>query len=96
MFEQVWAIVRTVPVGRVTTYGRIARLLGNPQLSRAVGYAMHDAPPDVPCHRVVNREGRLSDAFQPLGRETHRFLLETEGVPFLPDGRVKLDGILWP
>ncbi len=95
MFAQVWALVRQVPPGRVTTYGDVARLLGNPRLSRAVGYAMHDAPGDVPCHRVVNREGGLSDAFQPMGKETHRILLEMEDVPFLMNGNVDLAACRW-
>lgn len=95
-FERIWALTRQVPFGRVTTYGRLARLAGNPRLSRVVGYAMHDAPDDVPCHRVVDRFGNLSDAFSPLGRDSHRLLLELEGVTFLPDGRVDLDRYFWP
>ena len=96
VFDEVYAAVRRVPRGRVTTYGRVARMLGNPRLSRAVGYALGAAPPDVPCHRVVSRTGGLSAAFSPLGRETHRLLLELEGVPFRPDGTVDLDRCLWP
>ena len=95
MFRKVWDIVRKVPPGRVTTYGAVAKLLGNPRLSRAMGYAMHDAPGDVPCHRVVNRFGGLSDAFSPMGKETHRLLLEMEGVPFREDGTVDLEKVFW-
>lgn len=94
-FEKIYALVRQVPFGRVTTYGQIARLLGNPRMSRVVGYAMHDAPDDVPCQRVVNRSGGLSDAFRPMGKESHRLLLELEGVPFLPDGSVDLARCMW-
>ena len=85
MFDRVYDIVRRIPFGKVTTYGDIARALGNPRLSRMVGYALHDAPKGVPCHRVVNRFGGLSDAFLPLGKETHRDLLYVESVPFLRD-----------
>ena len=91
LFEAIWALVRTVPAGSVTTYGDVARALGNPRLSRTVGFAMHDAPEDVPCQRVVNRFGVLSDAFSPLGKETHRLLLELEGIPFRLDGTVDLE-----
>ena len=94
-FSLVWALTRQIPPGRVATYGQLARWAGNPRLSRAVGYAMHSAPADVPCHRVVNRLGELSPAFSPMGRESHRLLLEMEGVAFLPDGRVDLDRCLW-
>ena len=79
-FDRVYNLVARIPYGRVTTYGQIARLIGNPRLSRIVGCAMNAAPADLPCHRVVNRFGGLCDAFLPLGRETHRMLLELEGV----------------
>ena len=95
MFDRVYDIVRRIPFGKVTTYGDIARALGNPRLSRMVGYALHDTPKGVPCHRVVNRFGGLSDAFLPLGKETHRDLLYVEGVPFLPNGCVDLAHCRW-
>lgn len=95
LFSRVWTLTRQIPPGRVATYGQLARWTGNPRLSRAVGYAMHSAPADVPCHRVVNRLGGLSDAFSPSGRETHRMLLEMEGVGFRPDGTVDLEHYLW-
>jgi len=95
IFETIYTAVRAVPPGRVTTYGQIARLAGNPRLARVVGYALHEAPADVPCQRVVNRFGGLSDAFAPTGRETHRLLLEMEGVPFTPDGNVDLEKSMW-
>ena len=94
-FSLVWALARQIPPGRVATYGQLARWTGNPRLSRAVGYAMHSAPADVPCHRVVNRFGGLCDAFLPAGRETHRLLLEMEGVGFRPDGTVDLERDVW-
>ena len=94
-FELVYAAVRQIPYGRVCTYGHIARMIGNARLSRVVGYAMHAAPPDVPCHRVVNRMGGLCGGFAPLGRETHRMLLEMEGVPFRADGTVDLARCQW-
>ena len=94
-FEKIYDIVRKIPFGKVATYGQIARMVGNPRLSRAVGYAMHSAPEDVPCQRVVNRFGGLADVFSPLGKETHRMLLEIEGVEFKADGCVNLEKYLW-
>lgn len=94
-FELVWTIVRTIPAGRVATYGQIAAAMGNPRLSRVVGYAMGAAPDDVPCQRVVNRMGGLCARFEPFGTATHRMLLEMEGVPFRPDGTVALEKCLW-
>ena len=91
-FEKIYAAVKTIPRGYVMTYGGVAALAGNPRMARVVGYALHQnpAPGDIPCHRVVNREGRLAPAFAFGGEEVQRALLETEGVPFLPDGRVNL------
>ena len=95
-FEQVYAIVRNIPRGMVATYGSIARLLGNPRLSRVVGYAMSGCPyADVPCHRVVNRFGGFSDAFLPAGKDTQRMLLEMEGVPMTEEGLVNLEQCMW-
>ena len=94
-FDRIYEIARLVPFGAVATYGQIARLAGNPRLSRIVGCAMHAAPADVPCHRIVNRFGGLCDAFEPMGKETHRHLLEMEGVEFLTDGSVDLVRFGW-
>ena len=94
-FEKIYDTVRKIPFGKVATYGQIARMVGNPRLSRVVGYAMHSAPEDVPCQRVVNRFGGLADAFEPFGKETHRMLLEIEGVEFNADGCVDLEKYLW-
>ncbi|MBQ9858772.1 MAG: MGMT family protein [Oscillospiraceae bacterium] len=94
-FEKIYDTVRKIPFGKVATYGQIARMVGNSRLSRAVGYAMHSAPEDVPCQRVVNRFGGLADAFEPFGKETHRMLLEIEGVEFKADGCVDLEKYLW-
>ena len=95
LYRKIYALTAQVPFGRVTTYGQIARLVGNPRLSRIVGCAMHVAPEVLPCHRVLNRDGELCDAFEPLGKDTHRLLLEMEGVTFLPDGRVDMEKHMW-
>ena len=64
-FEKIYDIVRKIPAGKVATYGQIAHLLGNPRLSRVVGYAMHSCLyDDVPCHRVVNRFGQFAKSFE--------------------------------
>ncbi|MBQ6562405.1 MAG: MGMT family protein [Clostridiales bacterium] len=94
-FEEVWNLVMRIPEGSVATYGQIAHLVGHPHAARIVGFAMHAAPPQVPCHRVVSSKGGLSDAFQPFGCATHRFLLEIEHIPFTADGCVDLASCLW-
>ena len=91
-FEKIYEVVKNIPEGRVATYGQVAFLAGNPRWSRVVGYALHNNPePNViPCHRVVNREGRLAPSFAFGGDEIQRQLLEAEGITFEPDGKVDL------
>lgn len=95
LYRRIYEIVRQIPAGEVATYGQIAWMVGNPRLSRVVGYAMHAAPGDVPCHRVVNREGKTAAVFYRNGIDMQRVLLEQEGVPFTPDGRVNLRECGW-
>lgn len=93
MREKVYAYLKTVPEGRVVTYGQIASFLGNKHLSRVVGNILHKNPdPEtIPCHRVVNRKGELSNAYAFGGREAQRVRLEAEGVVFESDGTVDLE-----
>ena len=90
--EEVYNIVRRVPRGRVISYGQIARLLGNPRASRAVGWAMRVCPDTIPWQRVVRADGGVSGGeFAGL----RRAMLEAEGVGFLPDGRVDMPRFAW-
>ncbi len=91
VFEEIYKIVSSIPRGKVTTYGTVARIAGNPRLARVVGYALHanPAPGIIPCHRVVNRLGEVSSAFAFGGGNRQRDLLTEEGVEFDTDGRVK-------
>ncbi len=90
-FEEIYMIVRTIPRGKVASYGQVARLAGSPRLSRVVGYALHVNPdPDgIPCYRVVNRFGEVSPAFAFGGGNAQRELLLADGVEFDESGRVK-------
>ena len=96
-FERIYAVVRQIPRGRVTTYGQVALLAGNPHWSQVVGYALHvnPDPEGIPCYRVVNRFGEVADAFAFGGGNRQRELLMADGVPFLPDGRVDLKACIW-
>ena len=92
VFEKIYEVVKTIPRGRVATYGQVALLAGNPRWARVVGYALHNnpSPETIPCHRVVNREGRVADAFVFGGGNVQRSLLEDEGIIFDYDGRIDL------
>ncbi len=93
VFDRIYEAVQTIPRGRVATYGQVAMLAGNSRWARVVGYALHRNPMPgvIPCHRVVNREGRVAPAFAFGGEGVQRELLEAEGIVFDTDGRVDLD-----
>ena len=93
VFEKIYAVVMKIPEGRVATYGQVAMLAGNPRWARVVGYALHNnpAPGIIPCHRVVNREGRVAKSFAFGGEDIQRNLLEKEGIVFGLDGRIDLE-----
>ena len=92
-FEEVYKIVSRIPEGSVMTYGMIADMLGNPRASRIVGYAMNSAPPELnlPCHRVVNKEGRMSPGDIFGGEDKQRRMLEKEGVTFNDNGCIDME-----
>jgi methylated-DNA-protein-cysteine methyltransferase related protein len=97
-YERIYAVVRRIPAGRVSTYGRIAELAGIPEHARQVGYALYALPEGstVPWHRVVNARGRLSlGVVVPEGDVEQRIRLEIEGVEFDADGKVPLERYLW-
>lgn len=94
--QSVYELVKKIPRGKVATYGQIAELLGNPRLSRQVGWALHaNKSAAVPCHRVVNREGRLAPNFAFDGAAEQRRRLEAEGIRFT-GLQVDLTKYLWP
>ena len=82
--ENIYEFVKIIPKGKVATYGQIALYLGNRNFARAVGNILHGNPdPEhIPCHRVVNAQGRLSPSYAFGGIEAQRRLLESEGVVF--------------
>jgi methylated-DNA-protein-cysteine methyltransferase-like protein len=103
--ERIWRAVAAIPRGRVDSYGGVARRAGLPRRARLVGHALKVAPAelDLPWHRVLNADGRISF---PQGSRQHslqRRRLEAEGIRFV-DGRVArcarpgqadLDRLLW-
>ena len=95
-YEKIYDVVKSIPEGRVATYGQVARLAGNPKWSRVVGYALHVNPEPgvIPCHRVVNSKGEPSRAFAFGGENRQISLLESEGVEFT-DGHVDMGRFRW-
>lgn len=101
-FEQIWDFVRQVPNGMVVTYGQIAQTLPAPDSlkhgesdasgSRLVGSAMAACPDDVPWHRVINAQGKVSNRPGALQQQQ---LLESEGLSF-HQSKLNLDECQWP
>ena len=95
--ERVYAFLKTIPKGKVVTYGQIAAALGNRKLSRAVGTALHHNPDPIgqPCYKVVNRNGALARSFGDVGGiETQKRRLEQDGIEVV-DYRVDLSKYQW-
>lgn len=96
-FERVYAVARQIPVGRVTTYGAIAKAIGAAKSARMVGYAMNASHFDdtVPAHRVVNRVGLLSGKHHFDGTNLMQQLLESEGVEVIDNKVQNFQELLW-
>lgn len=96
-FALIYEVVKKIPAGKVTTYGQIAHMIGNPHFSQVVGFALHSNPSqsEIPCHRVVNRFGGLAEAFVFGGINEQHTLLEKEGITFMEDGKVDLKKYMW-
>lgn len=96
--QQVYALVRRIPAGRVLSYGRVALLLGVPRGARSVGWALGSLTgpePEVPWHRVVNAQGRISIKGSPDVAARQRAKLEAEGVVFDDNDTIAMNKFLW-
>lgn len=96
--QRIHEVVRSIPPGRVLTYGDVAALAGFPRHARLVGYALHALPEHtaVPWHRVINHRGGISlGRAWPGGELLQRGRLEAEGVEFRADGRISLGRYRW-
>lgn len=97
-FDLVYAVVRQIPKGRVTSYGAIATCLGTKLSARMVGWAMNGASktnPAVPAHRVVNRLGILSGKHHFATPNEMERLLKKEGVKVKDDRIIDFKKIFW-
>ena len=96
-FEAVYEFVKTVPKGKVVCYGDVARAIGAPRASRQVGWALHCNPYQgiVPCHRVVFKDGSLTQGFAFGGRDVQKAMLLSEGVGFKEEYKVDIEKYRW-
>ena len=95
-FEKVFEVVKRIPYGKVTTYGKIGLFLGAKSSARMVGWAVNSLKHsnEYPCHRVVNRNGELTGRMHFETPDMMRELLENENVTFI-DEHVDLSKHLW-
>ncbi len=99
--DKVYNITSRIPRGKVASYGQIARLIGQPRKSRFVGFAMHSnprpgtGPEDIPCHRVVFKDGALCEGYVFGGPNEQKKMLEAEGVIFVDDTHVDMEKCQW-
>lgn len=86
-FDKIYTVVRKIPQGRVATYGDIAKSVGSPSAARMVGWAMNAShhQPNVPAHRVVNRNGLLTGKAHFAHPDLMQQLLENEGIEVIDD-----------
>ena len=96
--QQIYALVRQIPPGKVATYGQIADLLGFYGQARQVGYALHRVAPgsDIPWHRVINAQGKISRSLQRNGSDDlQQVLLEQENIRFESGDWIDLSRYRW-
>ena len=91
-YKQIYAVVDQIPLGKVVSYGQVARMLGRPRAAREVGWAMRCCPENLPWQRVVMSDGSITGG---VYADIRWMLLEDEGVAFLPDGRVDMEACQW-
>jgi methylated-DNA-protein-cysteine methyltransferase related protein len=97
--ERIYAVVRQIPTGKVTTYGQVSQIAGG-CTARMVGYALAALPDqpryaDVPWQRVINAQGKISPHGAGFGSAIQRKLLEEEGVEFDSTNRVDFARFGW-
>jgi len=80
LYQSIYDLTKKIPLGKVATYGQIAALIGKPQGSRLVGWALSVCPTDVPWQRVVNRKGMISIINKQISKDLQANLLRQEGV----------------
>lgn len=93
--QEVIKIIKSVPSGKVLTYGLVAKLAGNPRGARQVSRILHSLTRkfDLPWHRIINSKGVISLKFE--GGDQQRMLLEQEGVEFSTNQKIDLKKYLW-
>ena len=90
------ALIQNIPKGKVLTYGKIAKLAGNPRAARQVAWTLNSSTEkyNLPWHRVINSKGRIALNSEE-GRNQQKYLLIKEGVEFSDEYKIDLNKFLW-
>ena len=96
LYQKIWDVIEQIPIGKVATYGQIARIAGMGAHARIVGYALNNLPPssNVPWHRVINAQGKISLSRADGGYQLQKSLLEQENIIF-QDDKIDLTKYRW-
>ncbi len=97
-FDKIYAVVKEIPIGKVATYGQIAAIVSPGLPARIVGFALHGLSEgtDLPWHRVINSQGKISYAVSRNQYDSlQQKLLEQEGILFTTNGKIDLIKYLW-
>lgn len=94
--EEIYKVVRSIPKGYVATYGQVAKLAGYPKAARAVGNVLHSNPDPIgmPCYKIVNGKGMLSENYAFGGKKKQKEFLEKDGIKVI-NYRVDLEKYQW-
>ncbi|MBY9011344.1 MAG: MGMT family protein [Candidatus Lokiarchaeota archaeon] len=94
--QDVIKIIKNIPVGKVLTYGKIAKLAGNPRAARQVSWLLHSSTKkyNLPWHRVINSQGKIALKSED-GKDYQKILLKKEGIEFVERNKVDLKKFIW-
>lgn len=93
--NRVYAVVGSIPKGRLMTYGQVAALSGAAWAAWEVGQIAHYGSSELPWHRVVNKQGGLARSYTWGGYEGHKKALMAEGIKVTDDFQVDIERLLW-
>lgn len=93
--ERVYALVASIPKGRIMTYGQIAAQCGHPEAAWEVGQIAHWGPDYLPWQRVVNKQGGLARSYTKGGLNGHKAQLEKDGIYVSGDYKVNIEKLTW-
>lgn len=95
IFNKIREVVTKIPKNKVVTYGNVARAAGISN-ARIVGWALRgNRDPNIPCHRVVKKDGFLANNYSIGGWQEQKQRLKAEGISFTKENQVDMEKHRW-